>query len=62
MILSTQRQAELIEALWDSYKIRLEIVHECRDDSVTLASLERLQKAALHLIEFEKGQFWAQTR
>lgn len=56
MILSPQRESELVEALWDSYKIRLEIVHECRDDSVTLASLERLQKAALELIDFEKGQ------
>lgn len=61
MILSAERESELVEALWDSYKIRLEIVHECRDDSVTLASLERLQKAALELIEFEKGQFQAHT-
>jgi len=61
MFLSPQRASELVEALWDSYKIRLEIVHECRDDSVTLASLERLHQAALELIEFEKGQFLAKT-
>jgi hypothetical protein len=61
MFLSKLRQSELAEALWDSYRIRLEIVHECRDDSVTLASLERLQKAARELIDFEKGQFQAHT-
>lgn len=61
MFLSRQRQSELAGTLWDSYNIRLEILHECRDDSVTLASLERLQKAALELIEFEKGHFLKQT-
>lgn len=62
MFLSPQRESELAGALLDSYRIRLEIVHECKDDSVTLASLERLQKAALELIEFEKGQFQAEAR
>lgn len=61
MVLSPQRESELAEALVDSYKIRKEIVHECRDDSVTLASLERLHQAALELIEFEKGQFLAKA-
>jgi len=61
MFLSTQRASELVEALWDSYRIRLEIVHECRDDSVTLASLERLDEAALELIKFENGQFLKET-
>ncbi len=62
MFLSSERASELTQALLDSYEIRLEIVHECRDDSVTLASLERLQKAALELIDFEKGRFQAQAR
>ena len=62
MFLSPQRESDLAGALLDSYEIRLEIVHECKDDSVTLASLERLQKAALELIGFEKGQFLTQTR
>jgi hypothetical protein len=57
MVLSTTRSKRLSGDLKTSYDIRNEIVHECRDDSVTLASLERLQKAALELIEFEKGQF-----
>jgi hypothetical protein len=61
MLLSTQRASELAAALWDGYRIRLEILHECRDESVTLASLERLQEAALELVEFEKGQFLAKT-
>ena len=61
MILSPQRESELAGALLDSYEIRKEIVHECKDDSVTLASLKRLQEVALELIEFEKGQFRAQT-
>jgi hypothetical protein len=62
MILSPQRESELAGALLDSYEIRKEIVHECKDDSVTLVSLERLQEAALELIEFEKAQFRAQSR
>ena len=62
MVLSAQRGSDLAGALLDSYEIRKEIVHECKDDSVTLASLERLQEAALELIEFEKGQFVAHSR
>jgi len=61
MFLSPRRESELRRALLDSYNIRLEIVHECKDDSVSLASLERLEKAALELIEFEKGQFLKQA-
>ena len=61
MVLSTERAQRLSSDLKASYDIRNEIVHECRDDSVTLASLERLDEAALKLIEFEKAQFVAQT-
>lgn len=62
MVLSTTRSERLSGDLKTSYDIRNEIVHECRDDSVTLSSLQRLQKAALELIEFEKGRFLAQSR
>jgi len=62
MFLSAQRASDLAGSLLDSYEIRLQIVHECRDDSVTLQSLERLQRAALELIEFDKGHFLAQSR
>lgn len=62
MVLSPQRGSVLVAVLWDSYNVRLEIVHECKDDSVTLDSLERLQEAALELIDFEKGQFLTQSR
>jgi hypothetical protein len=62
MVLSTTRSQGLSDDLKASYDIRNEIVHECRDDSVTLVSLERLQEAALELIEFEKGQFLAGIR
>jgi len=62
MVLSTTRSKRLCGDLKTSYDIRNEIVHECKDDSVTLVSLERLQEAALELIEFEKGQFVAHSR